>query len=194
MYPALDPPSTGVKLKFSTTTLAEIALQIGTSCTMVIKVPLPGLGLVGVVVEQLVKTPATSTTPIIFASLLWGVRLKSLLQFTSGIGTQPRQPGDPGLRPGGSQHRPAPLPQMMLASHGVFRMLGPQSQDSDKYSELTAEGKRNSTDEAPCALVAGCLNAPPGPRESPSAPGCPNQPNLRTLNATLPQVTPPRRL
>ena len=37
------PLPTGVKLRFSTTTLAEIALQIGTSCTMVIKVPVPGL-------------------------------------------------------------------------------------------------------------------------------------------------------
>jgi hypothetical protein len=53
---------------------------------MVIKVPLPGLGLVDVEDPQLVKDPATSTTPMIFASLLGGVRLKSLLQFTSGNG------------------------------------------------------------------------------------------------------------
>ena len=118
---------------------------------MVIKFPVPGLELVDEddELEQLVKTPASSTTPTIFASLLWGVRLKSLLRFTSGIGAWPRQPGDPGLCPGGDQHRPAPLPQMMLARHGVFRMLGPQSWNFDKYRELTAYGKRYSIISAP---------------------------------------------
>jgi hypothetical protein len=38
---------------------------------------------------------------------------------------------------------------MMLARHGVFRMLGPQSIDFDKYSESTTEGKRYSITSAP---------------------------------------------
>jgi hypothetical protein len=103
---------------------------------MAIKVPLGTLGLLGVVLEQLVKDPAANTNPIIFASLFWGVRIKSLLQFTSGISTRRRQPGEHGIYPGGYQNRPAPLPQMMLARHGVFRILEPQSRDSDK--EFTA--------------------------------------------------------
>ena len=126
MYPIAFPPSTGVKLKFWMTTLAEIALQSGASCTMVIKVPVPGLGLLVDVeeLEQLVKNPATSTAPIIFTSLPWGFRLKSLLQLTYGNGTPLRQPGDPGSCPGGYQHRPAPLPQMMLARHGFSACWG----------------------------------------------------------------------
>jgi hypothetical protein len=82
--------------------LAEIALQIGTSCTIVIKFPVLGLA-VDVEVEdedeQLVKTPAANTTPMIFASLNWDVRLKSLLQFTSGIGAWVRRPGEFRLAP-----------------------------------------------------------------------------------------------
>ena len=78
---------------------------------------------------------------------------------------------------------------MMLARHGVFRMLGPQSQDFDKYSELTAEGKRYSTAQARLATVAERLTAPPWPRESHSPAGCPNKPNLRIINASLPQAT-----
>jgi hypothetical protein len=92
-----------VKFKFSTTTAAEIALQIGTSCTMVIKFPVVGgfveevvLGSVVVVEElQLVNNPASSATPIIFTSLPWCFRLKSLLQLTSGNGAWLRQPATP---------------------------------------------------------------------------------------------------
>jgi hypothetical protein len=40
--------------------------------------------------------------------------------------------------------RPAPIPQMMLTSNGVFHPLGPQGQNFDKYSELAGEGKRYS--------------------------------------------------
>ena len=64
---------------------------------MVIKVPLPGLGVVDFEEPQLVKNPATSNTPTIFASLSWGVRLKSLLQFTSGNGTYRGSLGIPAL-------------------------------------------------------------------------------------------------
>jgi hypothetical protein len=80
-----------VKDKPWTTTSAEIALHAGTSCTMVIKVP---VGAVEVLIDdeepQLVKNPAASTTPTIFASLYWGVRLKSLLQFMSVNGMRLR--------------------------------------------------------------------------------------------------------
>jgi hypothetical protein len=46
---------------------------------MVIKVPVPGLEVVVVEVEQLVNVPASKATPIIFASLRWSVGLKGLL-------------------------------------------------------------------------------------------------------------------
>ncbi len=35
--------------------------------------------------RNLLNTPASSATPAIFTNLLWGIRLKSLLQFSSGI-------------------------------------------------------------------------------------------------------------
>ncbi len=72
-------------------------------------------------------------------------------------------PGIPGFYPGGYQRRPAPLPQMMLARHGVFRMLELKRRDSDKYSEFTAEGKRYSTGKPLSAPVTGRLTAPPWP-------------------------------
>jgi hypothetical protein len=106
---------------------------------MVINVPFPGLEMVGDDVEQLDKIPANSITPVIFASLLGGVLLKSLLQFTSGNGAWLRQPGVVPQR--------LPTPTRAFSSDdvsqpGVFHALGPQGQDFDKYSELTAEGKR----------------------------------------------------
>jgi hypothetical protein len=55
---------------------------------MVIKFPVDALGLVVVElleVLQLVKSAANSTTPITFASLIWGVNLKGLLKFSLGI-------------------------------------------------------------------------------------------------------------
>ena len=66
---------------------------------MVIKVPVLGLAEVVEVVtrmsSRLVKIPAANTTPIIFSNVHWGVRLKSLLQFTSGNVDWARKPGTP---------------------------------------------------------------------------------------------------
>jgi hypothetical protein len=76
----------------------------------------------------------------------------------------------------------------MLARHGVFRMLGPQSQDSDKYSELTAEGKRYSTDQALWAQTGGHLTAPLAARIVIRS-RLPKLHNLRTISDILPQVT-----
>jgi hypothetical protein len=111
---------------------------------MEIKVPVPALGVEDVVVEQLVRIPAANTMPIIFTNLFWNVRIKSLLQFTSGNGTRPREPGESTNNAPVVINTGPPLPQMMFTSRGVFRRLGLQSQDFDKYSELTAEGKRYS--------------------------------------------------
>ena len=44
---------------------------------------------------QPVNTPASSATPIIFTNVPWGIRLKSLLQFSSGIVAWQRQAGNP---------------------------------------------------------------------------------------------------
>jgi hypothetical protein len=68
---------------------------------MVIKFPVVGAvdgGSVTVleVDPQPVNTPASSATPIIFTNLLWGIRLKSLLQFSSGNVTWQRLAGNPG--------------------------------------------------------------------------------------------------
>jgi hypothetical protein len=155
IYGCAVPPSTVVKLKFWTTTLAEIALQRGTSVTIVTKVPLPGLGLDGGVLEQLAKIPAKSSIPRIFASLHGGVRLKFLLRFTSGSGTLLLQRGGSRLMPRWLPIQPSASSSDDISQPWVFRMLGPQSQDFDKYSELTAEGKRYSTGKEPHAPVAG---------------------------------------
>jgi hypothetical protein len=69
---------------------------------MVIKFPVVGAGVVLVVVvvveeePQPVNNPARSAAPIKFTNLPWGIRLKSLLQSTSGNVTWPRQAGNTG--------------------------------------------------------------------------------------------------
>src|ERR1035441_151270 len=83
------------------TTAAEIALQTGTSCTMVIKFPVVGGAVEGLVTVlelelQPVNTPASSAALTIFTNVLWGIRLKSLLQFSSGNVTWQRLAGNPG--------------------------------------------------------------------------------------------------
>lgn len=83
-------PETGVRLNPEIVRFAEIALQIGASCTKASKLPVAGLGVTGVEVPQLVSIPATRAIPSNFADVKLNIRLKGLLLFTVGIGDRPR--------------------------------------------------------------------------------------------------------
>lgn len=124
IYPTGFPPEVGVRLNPEMVRAVEMASQIGASCTNAIKLPLPGFGVTGVEVLQLISVPATRAIPSIFARGQWEIRLKGLLLFEYAIGARSWLPGASDYcqcRRGGTRQRAAPFPQMTSTCIGVIR-------------------------------------------------------------------------